>query len=178
MYNYRTSPPPSPPLSSSSLPSRPILLIPPRKHASNQYGPNQRREGMQSTLRSAPAGRKEPFVTAPSVFYISGAPLVFFFLLLLFFSSQLFCFFLHKRSQATTATASPLSHLSMHIFRDGGAEEMGGGFSTLEENDSSRSLLLYKAIFHHLHSMCKQHANIKIKNGVTKKKKKIQTTYF
>lgn len=125
----------------------------------------QRRQEGKSRLSLLP--RSSIFLVHLSFFFSSS-----------FFPSQLFCFFLHKRSQATTATASPLSHLSMHIFRDGGAEEVGGGFSTLEENDSSCSLLLYKAIFHHLHSMCKQHANIKIKNGVKKKKKILQTTYF
>lgn len=156
---------PPPPLlpSHPSLPSRPIASPPPLKHTSNQYEPNQEREGMPSTSHAAPAGRKKPFVIALSL-SLFLSPL---------FLGLHFC-------QATAATASLLSlssrflSLSLSLSRCVFLGMRGWGVAwrcflpSLKENGSSLPLSLFfnKAIFHHLHSMCKQNREYE------KKKKK------
>lgn len=118
---------------------------------------------MPSTSHAAPAGRKKPFVIALSL-SLFLSPL---------FLGLHFC-------QATAATASLLSlssrflslslSLSRCVFL--GMRGWGVGWRcflpSLKENGSSLPLSLFfnKAIFHHLHSMCKQNREYE------KKKKK------
>ena len=112
----------------------PAQSPPPPKHTSNQYGPNQEREGMPSTSHAAPAGRKKPFVIALSLSLSLFFP----------FSISISAFsrapFLPSHSSNCFPSFSffPLSlslTFLLHIFRD---EGVGGGvalFFTFPEGE-------------------------------------------